>query len=73
MPMNIGMTDYCNYGCKATASVKKKRGALMAPGRELALWVKAGIAINRPFWFFCGYDKRTGPSGQEETKEVYQH
>jgi hypothetical protein len=33
----------------------------MAPGRERALWAKVGIAINRPFWFFCGYDKRTGP------------
>jgi len=37
-------------GYKATAAVKKKRGALMAPGRELALRAKAGIAINRPFW-----------------------
>jgi len=33
----------------------------MAPGRELALWAKAGIAINRPFCYFCGYDKSNGP------------
>ena len=42
---------------QATDAVKKKRGALMAPGQELALWAKAGIAINRPFGYFGAMPK----------------
>jgi len=57
----------------SNASVQKRVGPASAPGREWALRAKAGIALDRPFWFFCGYDKRTGLSGQEETKVVHQH
>jgi hypothetical protein len=48
-------------GCEATATVKKKREGVDGTRPELALCAKAGIAINRPFCYFCGYDKSNGP------------
>jgi hypothetical protein len=38
-------------------AVEKERRVLMAPGRELALCAKAGIAINRPFGYFVAMTK----------------